>query len=171
MQSVELASQRAAISARTTMSRGIQSLTLISATAALIGFFGTVVGIMNSFKSMGTSKTTAMAAIADRLSQAMVPGILGLLVAILALWFHRYLSNELEAFDVQMKNASADLVNRLVMTLPWFALEQQHRLRRSSQFLFRSQRQPTGSIGQPHDGPGDERSACSQVGLRDQRKR
>jgi signal peptidase I len=99
------------------MSRGVQSLALISATAALIGFLSTVLGIMNSFQSMGASKTTAMAATADRLSQAMTPGLLGLLVAILALWFHRYLNNDLEAFDLEMKNASVDLVNRLVVHL------------------------------------------------------
>lgn len=38
---------------------------------------------------------------------------LGLLVAIPAFWFYRYLSNRMEAFDREMGNASLALMNRL----------------------------------------------------------
>jgi biopolymer transport protein ExbB/TolQ len=111
IQCVELSSQRASAKGRADMSRGLTSLASIAATASFVGFFGTVVGIMNSFQSMGTSRSTALAAVTGRLSDAMAPGILGLLVAVIAFWFHQYLSNQLQAFNLEMQNASVDLVN------------------------------------------------------------
>lgn len=39
----------------------------------------------------------------------------GLLVAITASWFYTYLSSRLETLDLEMQNASLELVNRLVL--------------------------------------------------------
>jgi hypothetical protein len=99
------------------MGRGLTSLASVAATASFVGFFGTVLGIMNSFQSMDTSPSSALAAVTSRISDAMVPGILGLFVAVIAFWFHQYLSNQVQAFDVEMQNASVDLVNRIVVHL------------------------------------------------------
>lgn len=99
------------------MRRGVTSLASVAATASFVGFFGTVLGIMNSFQSIGTSKSAALAGLTGRLSDALVPGILGLFVAVMAFCFHQYLSNQLEAIDLEMDNASLDLTNRLVVHL------------------------------------------------------
>ena len=47
----------------------------------------------------------------------MAPTILGLFVAILSLWFYRYLSSRMDAFDLEMESASVGLLNRLVVHL------------------------------------------------------
>lgn len=117
IRSVELASQSASAAVRADLSRGLTSLASIAATASFVGFFGTVVGLMNSFPSIGGSRSTALAEVARRISDAMVPGILGLFVAIIAFWFHQYLLNQLQAFDLETQNASVDLVNRLIVHL------------------------------------------------------
>lgn len=117
MQCVEIALQRASAAARVNMRRGMRSLASVTGTASFVGFFGTVLGIMNSFQSLGTSKSAALAALTGRLSDAMAPGILGLFVAAMAFWFHQYLSSRAQAFELEMKNASVDLINRLIVNL------------------------------------------------------
>jgi len=117
IQSVELASQRSLAAVRADLSRGLTSLSSIAATAALVGFFGSVLGLMNSFPSTGGSKSTELAEVTGRISDAMVPGILGLFVAVIAFWFHQYLCNQLQEFDEEMQNASVDLLNRLIVHL------------------------------------------------------
>lgn len=99
------------------MKRGVDSLASIAGTAAFFGFFGTVIGIMNSFPTLGTSKSAALAEETRRISHAMIPGGLGLLVAIIAFWFYQYLQGRLETFDGEMKAASLDLINRLTVHL------------------------------------------------------
>ena len=42
---------------------------------------------------------------------------LGLLVVVPAVWFYNHLSNKMEAFDIEMKLASLELVNYLDLRL------------------------------------------------------
>jgi multisubunit Na+/H+ antiporter MnhC subunit len=58
-------------------------------------------------------KTTIMAAIADCLSDALVPTALGVAVALTALFAYQTLSAQLNEFDVEMQAAILDLTTRL----------------------------------------------------------
>lgn len=116
IQCVELATARESAKVLAGMGRGVNSLAEISATAAFFGFLGTVLGIMNSFQS-GTGGVTALVAEAIRLSNAMVFTVLALPIAIAAFWFHQYLRGRLGDFDVEMRGASVDLINRLIVHL------------------------------------------------------
>jgi signal peptidase I len=117
LEAVERASTRAAVAVHGNLKRGINSLATIAATAPLLGFVLTLFGILNSFGSYGSSKSTIMAATAGGLSESMAPAGLGLAVGILAVWFYRYLSGQVDSFDLEMKGASVDLMNRLVVHL------------------------------------------------------
>jgi signal peptidase I len=114
---VRRASAHAAARAHEEMRRGVASLAGIATAAPLIGFFGTVLGIVGSFRSYGSSRSTILADVTSRLSESLAPAILGLAVAIVSFWSYRYLSAQMEAFDREMENASVDLVNRLVVHL------------------------------------------------------
>ncbi len=117
IQCVELASQRAAGAVHGKMKRGFSILASVAATASFIGFFGTVLGLLNSFPSLGTSQSAGLAITTERISEAMVPGLLGLFVAVTAFCFYRYLGEQLAALDLEMENEIASLVNRLVVHL------------------------------------------------------
>lgn len=93
--------------------RGLDILASISTTAPLVGAFGTVLGIEDSFVGCGAARSVCMAAIFERLSEALLPTALGLLVALLTVWCYRYLSSELEAFDLEMENEALKLVSYL----------------------------------------------------------
>ena len=110
---VERASSRAARLKRGELQRGIGSLATIAGVAPLLGFALTVLEILNALSYTSGSKSTALGAIAGGLSESMAPTLVGLAVGILALWFHRYLSSQMETFDREMKDATIDLRNRL----------------------------------------------------------
>jgi len=54
LDAVKRASARAAIAVHAEMKRGLNSLASIAATAPLVGVFGTLLGIVNSFPALGT---------------------------------------------------------------------------------------------------------------------
>jgi biopolymer transport protein ExbB len=101
------------------MKRGLSALATIGSTAPFVGLFGTVVGILNAFKGIETSKATGLSAVAGGIAEALVTTALGLLVAVPAVWAYNYFTNRVEAFDVEMDNSSMELIN-------YFTLRQRH---------------------------------------------
>jgi len=117
IQCAEIAARRESAGVRGYLQRRVISLASVASTAALIGFLGTVWGILNSFRSYGSSRSSILADETNRISQAMVPGLLGLFVALLAFWIYRYLRGCMEEFNLEMENTTVDLVNRLIVHL------------------------------------------------------
>jgi len=66
---------------------------------------------MNAFKSISTSKSTGIGAVAGGISEALITTAVGLFVAIPAVWMFNYFSNRIEAFDVEMGNSSSELID------------------------------------------------------------
>jgi len=93
------------------LKRGVSGLATIGSTAPFVGLFGTVVGIINAFKSIGESKSTGLGAVAGGISEALVTTAIGLFVAIPAVWMFNYFTNRIEAFDVEMGNSSSELID------------------------------------------------------------
>jgi len=93
------------------LKRGVSSLATIGSTAPFVGLFGTVVGIINAFKSMATQKTPGIGAIAGGISEALVTTAIGLFVAVPAVWMFNYFTGRIDAFDVEMGNSSSELID------------------------------------------------------------
>lgn len=93
------------------LKRGVSSLATIGSTGPFVGLFGTVVGIMNAFQSISTSKSTGIGAVAGGISEALITTAVGLFVAIPAVWMFNYFTNRIEAFDVEMDNSSSELID------------------------------------------------------------
>ena len=96
------------------MKRGLSGLATIGSTAPFVGLFGTVVGIIDAFKGIATTKATGLSAVAGGISEALVTTALGLLVAVPAVWTFNYFTNKVEAFDVEMDNSSMELINYFI---------------------------------------------------------
>src|SRR6201984_2308386 len=96
------------------MKRGLSGLATIGSTPPFVGLFGTVVGIINAFKGIETTKATGLSAVAGGISEALVTNALGLLLAVPAVWTFNYFTNKVEAFDVEMDNSSMELINYFI---------------------------------------------------------
>ena len=75
--------------------------------------FGTIVGIVGSFKGCGCEASAHLAALNESLSESIWPTALGLLVGLISLWCYRYLAGRLETIDHEMDNGSLALLNQL----------------------------------------------------------
>jgi len=84
------------------LKRGLNALATIGSTAPFVGLFGTVLGIMNSFRGAAMEKSTYMGLVAGGIAEALVTTSLGLLVAVPAVWAYNYYATKLEAFDLEM---------------------------------------------------------------------
>jgi len=93
------------------LKRGLGGLATIGSTAPFVGLLGTVMGILNAFNKIATTKTQGLSAVAGGISEALVTTALGLFVAIPAVMMFNYFTGKVEAFDVEMDNSSSELVD------------------------------------------------------------
>ncbi len=88
-------------------------LATISATAPWLGLYCTVGGINRALGGTSGDKTSIMAAIAGCLSEALLLAALGLATALIAWAAREQCHSTIAAFDVEMRAATLDLLNRL----------------------------------------------------------
>jgi len=95
------------------LKRGLGFLATIGSTAPFVGLFGTVVGIINAFRSIATTGSGGMSVVSGGIAEALVSTALGIFVAIPAVVAFNHFTGKMEAFHVEMNRASSQLVNRL----------------------------------------------------------
>ena len=93
--------------------QGLGFLATIGSTAPFIGLFGTVVGIINAFRSIAATGSGGMSVVSGGIAEALVSTALGIFVAIPAVVAFNHFTGKIEIFHVQMNRASSQLVNRL----------------------------------------------------------
>jgi biopolymer transport protein ExbB len=111
VESSERAIERAIQTETLDLRRGLAALGTIANTAPFVGLFGTVFGIINSFKSMASNQSGGLTAVAGGISEALVTTAFGLFVAVPAVWFFNYFSNRIETFAVDMNNSMLELLD------------------------------------------------------------
>jgi biopolymer transport protein ExbB/biopolymer transport protein TolQ len=95
------------------MKRGLGFLATIGSTAPFIGLFGTVVGIINAFRSIAATGSGGMSVVSGGIAEALVSTALGIFVAIPAVCAFNHFTGKMENFHVEMNRASSQLVNHL----------------------------------------------------------
>ena len=76
-----------------------------------IGLFGTVWGIMASFKEIGHRGSATLAVVAPGISEALVATAAGLAVAIPAVIFFNFYANQITELENRMHSFSSDFLN------------------------------------------------------------
>jgi biopolymer transport protein ExbB/biopolymer transport protein TolQ len=95
------------------LKRGLGVLATIGSTAPFVGLFGTVVGIINAFRSIAATGSGGMSVVSGGIAEALVSTALGIFVAIPAVVAYNHFTGKMETFHVEMNRASSQLVNRL----------------------------------------------------------
>ncbi|HBG47195.1 MAG TPA: protein TolQ [Deltaproteobacteria bacterium] len=80
-------------------------------TAPFIGLFGTVWGIMASFRDIGAKGAANLAVVAPGISEALVATAMGLLAAIPAVMGYNHLVTRIGRLTTEMNNFSSDIMN------------------------------------------------------------
>ncbi len=95
------------------LKRGLGFLATIGSTAPFIGLFGTVVGIINAFRSIAATGSGGMSVVSGGIAEALVSTALGIFVAIPAVVAFNTFTGKIENFHVEMNRAASQLVNCL----------------------------------------------------------
>ncbi len=76
-----------------------------------IGLFGTVWGIMDTFRGIGLRGSATLAVVAPGISEALIATAMGLAAAIPAVIFYNYFTNRTKTFALEMEAFGSELVN------------------------------------------------------------
>jgi len=111
LEAAERALERSTLLTSADLRRGIGSLSTIATTAPFIGLFGTVVGIMHAFQSIGKAGAGGFTTVSQGIAEALATTAFGLIVAIPAAWMFNYLTQRIERLQVEMANSSSELMD------------------------------------------------------------
>jgi biopolymer transport protein TolQ len=106
--------------------KGVFLLAMISSIAPFMGLLGTVWGIMNSFYEIGNQGSASLPVVAPGIAEALITTVVGLAVAIPALFFYNYfnhraerIENEMDEFkDVLLVRVKREIFNLLYTERP-----------------------------------------------------
>lgn len=110
---VRRALRQGAASEMSRLQRSLAFLATTANTAPFIGLFGTVWGIMNSFHSIGLSKSASLATVAPGISEALVATAIGLAVAVPATVGFNLFMGKLSQVDTLLVNFAGFFLNRV----------------------------------------------------------
>ncbi len=93
------------------LGESLSFLATTGSTAPFIGLFGTVWGIMTSFQEIGMRGSASLVVVAPGISEALVVTAAGLAVAIPAVVFYNFFSNQLSDMEGKMHGFTVDFLN------------------------------------------------------------
>ena len=93
--------------------QGVFLLAMISSIAPFMGLLGTVWGIMNSFYEIGNQGSASLPVVAPGIAEALITTIVGLAVAIPALFFYNFFNNRTDRIETEMEEFKDVLQVRL----------------------------------------------------------
>ena len=95
-----------------TISDRLSTLASISSVAPFLGLFGTVWGIINSFRGLATGGGS-IEAVAPGIAEALIATAVGLAAAIPANWFYNIFLSKLSKLNIEMENFSNELISKI----------------------------------------------------------
>jgi biopolymer transport protein TolQ len=108
---VERAMNRASGSEASKLEAALGFLATTGSASPFIGLFGTVWGIMDTFKGIGARGSATLAVVAPGISEALIATAAGLAAAIPAVIFYNYYLNRIKTMTLEMDNFASELLN------------------------------------------------------------
>ena len=96
------------------MERGLTWIALFIALAPMLGFMGTVIGMIGAFDSIQAAGDISPSLVAGGIKVALITTVSGLIVAIILQIFYNYILSKIDAIVNHMEDASVSLVDMLV---------------------------------------------------------
>jgi biopolymer transport protein ExbB len=93
---------------------GLSWITLFIAVAPMLGFMGTVIGMIQAFDNIQAAGDISPNLVAGGMKVALITTVGGLIVAIILQIFYNYLVSKVDSIVVSMEDASISLVDMVV---------------------------------------------------------
>jgi biopolymer transport protein ExbB len=95
------------------LERGLSWISLFIALAPMLGFLGTVYGMIIAFDKIAGANTINAAIVASGIKVALLTTIAGLIVAIILQIFYNYILAKIDSIVIEMEESSMQLVDAL----------------------------------------------------------
>lgn len=95
------------------LQRGLIWLATVANVAPLIGFLGTVSGMINAFEAIAAAEQVSAKVVAKGISEALITTATGLLIAIPVQTAHNYFVARIDRFVLEMEESSVELVEAI----------------------------------------------------------
>jgi biopolymer transport protein ExbB len=112
-QAVEKAIENAGTIEMSFLQRGLIWLATVANIAPLLGFVGTVSGMINAFEAIAAAEQVSAKVVAKGISEALITTAAGLLIAIPVQASHNYFVARIDRFIIEMEESSVELVDAL----------------------------------------------------------
>ncbi|SCY27925.1 biopolymer transport protein ExbB [Nonlabens sp. Hel1_33_55] len=96
------------------LEKNVSWVSLFIALAPMLGFMGTVIGMIKSFDSIAEAGTMEPALVATGIKVALLTTVFGLIVAIILQIFYNYIVAKIDSIVNDMEDASITLIDILV---------------------------------------------------------
>lgn len=96
------------------LEKGLSWISLFIALAPMLGFFGTVVGMIGAFDAIAAANNISPAIVADGIGVALITTVAGLIVAMVLQVFYNFLVAKVDSIVGEMEDASISLIDILV---------------------------------------------------------
>jgi biopolymer transport protein ExbB len=96
------------------LEKGMVWLSTVANIAPLLGFLGTVSGMINSFEAIAAAGDVEPSIVAGGISEALITTAGGLVIAIPIQAFHNYFVSKIDKIIIDMQEASTQFVEELI---------------------------------------------------------
>ncbi len=96
------------------LEKNLSWIALFIAIAPMLGFMGTVIGMIDAFDKIQVAGTVSAQLVAGGIKVALITTVSGLIVAIILQIFYNYILSKIDSITVQMEDASISLIDILV---------------------------------------------------------
>ncbi len=93
------------------LERGLTWISLFIAIAPMLGFMGTVIGMIKAFDSIEKAGDISPSLVAGGIKVALLTTLFGLIVAIILQIFYNYITSKVDAIVNKMEDASVSLID------------------------------------------------------------
>ncbi len=96
------------------LEKGVSWVSLFIALAPMLGFMGTVIGMIGAFDAIAEANNISASIVAGGIKVALLTTVFGLIVAVILQVFYNYIIAKIDSLINDMENASISLVDMLV---------------------------------------------------------
>jgi len=98
----------------TKLRKRLVSLATAASGAPFIGLFATIMGLIRSFQEIATTESGGIAAVSGGIGEALIGTLVGLFVAIPAMWAYNFFADQIDAVTVELNTTAGRVVERLL---------------------------------------------------------
>ena len=114
LEHVEKAIMNAGTIEMSELEKGLIWLSTVASIAPMLGFTGTVAGMVAAFDAIAAANDISPSIVADGISVALLTTLFGLIVAMIIQFCHNFFVSRIDALVIDMEESSVELVDTLI---------------------------------------------------------